>query len=82
MNLFILALVLLFIQPSLTNIIYNESDSGLEIYRVMPFENETAIFLLKFKDDSCLEPKINLRLVHQNGTVEANEVDFPIPVST
>jgi hypothetical protein len=50
----------------------------------MTFKNEAVVRLIKFLDTSsetnfCLDPKIRLRWVHQDGTVERGIVDFYVP---
>jgi hypothetical protein len=65
-------------------IIYNETERGLFPYLAMTFKNETVIRLVKLLDtspdsDLCIDPKIRLRWVRQDGTVERGIVDFYIP---
>lgn len=64
---------------------YYESES-LEPYRAFNFDDESVIQFVKLIDpfdDSnlCIEPRVILRLIHRDGSVEHNTVDFPIPES-
>src|SRR5436853_1501965 len=90
-SLFLITLLFFFITPShavscdsCNTITYNETETNLEIKRSLNFKNEIVIILVRLIDESensnfCLDPKIELRWVHQDGTIEANTVDFQIP---
>src|SRR3954468_20069909 len=78
-------LVLLFVNPVLAcdtchSIIHHEKEPGLEVYNAFTFENVMVVQLVKpLTKNLCLEPRIELRLVHQNRAVEALIVDYLIP---
>ncbi|CAB4493246.1 unnamed protein product [Rhizophagus irregularis] len=76
--------ILLFISPltvySYNVIPYNETEPGLEVYKVFSYRDETAVILLiKPINESCVEPRIDLRILHPNGTIDSAKVDYPIP---
>ncbi|CAG8651341.1 11325_t:CDS:10 [Rhizophagus irregularis] len=59
---------------------YNETEPGLEVYKVFSYRDETAVILLiKPINESCVEPRIDLRILHPNGTIDSAKVDYPIP---
>jgi hypothetical protein len=62
------------------SIIYNETEIGLKIDKILTFRDRTSIIrLVKPINDSCVEPRIDLRILHPNGTIDKAEVDYPIP---
>ncbi|RIA86161.1 hypothetical protein C1645_878851 [Glomus cerebriforme] len=78
--------LLLSINPFLVypynSLLYNEIEPGLKLDKVLTFKDKTTIIsLVKPINESCVEPQINLRILHPNGTIDAAIVDFPIPES-
>ncbi|CAB4382861.1 unnamed protein product [Rhizophagus irregularis] len=76
--------ILLFISPltvySYNVIPYDETEPGLEVYKVFSYRDETAVILLiKPINESCVEPRIDIRILHPNGTIDSAKVDYPIP---
>jgi hypothetical protein len=62
------------------SILYNETEIGFKINKVLAFRDKTTVIhLVKPINDSCVEPRINLRILHPNGTIDKAEVDYPIP---
>ena len=64
--------------------IYHETESRLEPYRAFLIGNEMVTQMIKFSDefnetDLCIEPRVILRWIHENGFSEGNIVDFPFP---
>jgi hypothetical protein len=81
---FITSLILFSINPfsaySYETIPYRETEPGFVISQIIAFRDETAVIhLVKPINDSCIEPRIDLRILHPNGTIDAAKVDFPIP---
>ncbi|CAB5193391.1 unnamed protein product [Rhizophagus irregularis] len=76
--------ILLFINPltvySYNVISHNETEPGLEVFKVFSYRDGTAVILLiKPINESCVEPRIDLRILHPNGTIDSVKVDYPIP---
>ncbi|POG62803.1 hypothetical protein GLOIN_2v588234 [Rhizophagus irregularis DAOM 181602=DAOM 197198] len=76
--------ILLFINPlivySYDVILHNETEPGLKIYKVHTYRDGIAVVhLVKPINESCIEPRIDLRILHPNGTVDSAKVDYPIP---
>ncbi|PKY58454.1 hypothetical protein RhiirA4_480380 [Rhizophagus irregularis] len=38
-----------------------------------------VVHLIKPINESCIEPRIDLRILHPNGTIDSAKVDYPIP---
>ncbi|CAG8517544.1 16437_t:CDS:10 [Funneliformis mosseae] len=59
---------------------YNETEPGYQIYQVLAYRDGTSVvYLTKPINETCNEPRIDLRIIHPNGTVDKVEVDYPIP---
>ncbi|PKK69668.1 hypothetical protein RhiirC2_493800 [Rhizophagus irregularis] len=76
--------ILLFINPltvySYDVILHNETEPGFKIYKVLSYRDGiTVVHLVKPINESCIEPRIDLRILHPNGTVDSAKVDYPIP---
>ncbi|RIA88249.1 hypothetical protein C1645_826666 [Glomus cerebriforme] len=80
-NFLLFYFLLLFINTlAYESILYNETEPGLKIERILTFRDRTSVItLVKPINESCTEPRINLRVLHPNGTIDASEVDYPIP---
>jgi hypothetical protein len=78
---FILFIISLLAVYSYDNsIIYNETEIGFRIDKILTFRDRTSVIrLVKPINDSCVDPRINLRILHPNGTIDKAEVDYPIP---
>ena len=65
------------ISPSL---IYNESEP-FELYGSFGFDDTAVLQIVKPIDtiQYCLKPKVYLRFIHQNSSVNPVTVDYPIP---
>ena len=61
---------------------YNETDN-YQVTKALVFNDETVVRLVKFIDESdpllCLDPRIILRHVHRDGSVEKITINYPIP---
>ncbi|GBC50609.1 uncharacterized protein OCT59_001463 [Rhizophagus irregularis] len=76
--------ILLFINPltvySYDVILHNETEPGFKIYKVLSYRDGiTVVHLVKPINESCIEPRIDLRILHPNGTIDSAKVDYPIP---
>ncbi|CAB4403043.1 unnamed protein product [Rhizophagus irregularis] len=76
--------ILLFINPltvySYDVILHNETEPGFKIYKVFSYRDGiTVVHLVKPINESCIEPRIDLRILHPNGTIDSAKVDYPIP---
>src|ERR1043165_6123186 len=65
---------------------YRESEPGLVPYKAFTFGEEVVVSFVKIIDNSpnttnfCLGQRIDLRWIHKDGSIEANQVDFTFPV--
>ncbi|PKY32789.1 hypothetical protein RhiirB3_532211 [Rhizophagus irregularis] len=76
--------ILLFVNPltvySYDVISHNETEPGFKIYKVITYRDGIAVIhLIKPINESCIEPRIDLRILHPNGTIDSARVDYPIP---
>ncbi|CAG8574081.1 17486_t:CDS:10 [Funneliformis caledonium] len=59
---------------------YNETEPGYQIYQVLTYRDGTSVvYLTKPINETCNEPRIDLRVIHPNGTVDVVKVNYPIP---
>src|SRR5512139_2175675 len=59
---------------------YNESETGLQIFRTLYYGDGTlAIYAVKPINETCLEPNFRTRIIYPNGTTEFNTRTYLIP---
>ncbi|CAG8611342.1 11793_t:CDS:2 [Funneliformis caledonium] len=83
-SLYFIAIFILFINPlclfSYKTFSYNETEPGFQVYQLLTYYDGTSVvYLNKPINGTCSEPRIILRIIHPNGTVDKAEVDYPIP---
>ncbi|CAI2182418.1 6647_t:CDS:10 [Funneliformis geosporum] len=80
----VISIFLLFINPliihSYKTFSYNETEPGYQINQILTYrEGTSVVYLTKPINKTCNEPRIDLRVIHPNGTVDVIEVNYPIP---
>src|SRR5436190_20520038 len=59
---------------------YNETEPGYQIYQVLTYRDGISVaYLTKPINETCNEPRIDLRIIRPDDTVYAAEVNYPIP---
>ncbi|CAB4492436.1 hypothetical protein RhiirA5_431649 [Rhizophagus irregularis] len=76
-----IAIFFLLIKPlysSWNNIIYNETER-LVIAQTFDLRDKTILHMTRPINETCVEAKIDLRILHQNGIIEVASIDYQIP---
>ena len=83
-NSFIAIFILFILNPlsvhSYKTFSYDENEPGYQTYQILTYSDGTSVvYLTKPINETCNEPRIDLRVIHSNGTVDKVKVDYPIP---
>lgn len=66
------------VYSSWNNIIYNETER-LVIAQTFDLRDKTILHMTRPINETCIEPQIDLRILHRNDTIEVAWVDYSIP---
>ncbi|CAI2174672.1 3054_t:CDS:10, partial [Funneliformis geosporum] len=83
-SLYFITIFILFIDPlsisSYKVLSYNETEPDYKINQILTYpDGISVVFLTKPINDTCNEPRIDLRVIHPNGTVDKVKVEHSIP---
>ncbi|CAJ0758683.1 22114_t:CDS:10, partial [Entrophospora sp. SA101] len=59
---------------------YNDSEAGLRVFNTLSYGDGTlVIYMVKPINETCIEPKLYIRVIYANGTIETSTQIYPIP---
>ena len=63
-----------------TDIVYNETEAGLQLVEAITVNDEIVLRMIKkINGSDCLDPKVRLRHVQRDGNIKHVDVNFPFP---
>jgi hypothetical protein len=83
-SLYFIAIFILFINPfgvqSYETFSHNETESGYQVRQILTYRDGTSlIYLTKPINETCNEPRIDLRVLRPDGAVDNVHVNHSIP---
>ncbi|CAJ0758533.1 11284_t:CDS:10 [Entrophospora sp. SA101] len=59
---------------------YNDSEAGIRVFNTLSYGDGTlVIYMVKSINETCIEPKLYIRVIYANGTIETSTQIYPIP---